>query len=129
MLTDSQELAVTTDSLRAVNAINDFFEQLFSVGNKGQSILEVVKADPTCAMPYCKPSRARTPSGKQATHDCISPSEKTTEIANANAHVAAFYLFSGTGNVVARSGNSVYQDWQSKPKACQRTRTAIYSNY
>ncbi|MDF5720255.1 MAG: hypothetical protein PUP91_07170 [Rhizonema sp. PD37] len=38
MLTDSQELAVTTDSLRAVNAINDFFEQLFSVGNNGQFI-------------------------------------------------------------------------------------------
>ncbi len=58
MLTDSQELAVTTDSLKAVNAINDFFEQLLSVGNNGRVILEVVEANPTCAMPYGKPSRA-----------------------------------------------------------------------
>ncbi len=32
MLTDSQGLAVTTDSSEALNAINEFFEQLLSVG-------------------------------------------------------------------------------------------------
>lgn len=50
MLTDSQELAVSTDSSEAVNAINDFFEQLLSVGNNGQVILKAVEADPTCAI-------------------------------------------------------------------------------
>ncbi|KYC38989.1 hypothetical protein WA1_33895 [Scytonema hofmannii PCC 7110] len=71
MLTDSQELEITTDSLEAVNAINGFFEQLLSVGNDSQVILKAVEADPTCAI--------------------------------ANAHVAAFYLFSGTSDTIARA--------------------------
>ncbi|GAA6618233.1 hypothetical protein [Scytonema sp. NUACC26] len=50
MLTDSQELEITTDSLEAVNAINGFFEQLLSVGNNSQVILKAVEADPTCAI-------------------------------------------------------------------------------
>ena len=50
MLTDSQELEVTTDSLEAVNAINSFFEQLLSVGNDSQVILKAVEADPACAI-------------------------------------------------------------------------------
>ncbi len=45
MLTDSQELEVTTDSLEAVNAINGFFEQLLSVINDSQVILKAVEAD------------------------------------------------------------------------------------
>jgi hypothetical protein len=50
MLTDSQELEITTDSLEAVNAIDGFFEQLLSVGNNSQVILKAVEADPTCAI-------------------------------------------------------------------------------
>lgn len=69
MLTDSQELEITTDSLEAVNAINGFFEQLLNVGNDSQVILKAVEADPACAI--------------------------------ANAHAAAFYLFSGTGDTIA----------------------------
>lgn len=71
MLTDSQELAVTTDSLEAVDAINDFFEELLSVGNNGQVILKAVEADPSCVL--------------------------------ANAHAAAFHLFSGIGDATARA--------------------------
>ena len=33
MLRDSQELAVTTDSLETVSAINEFFDSLLSVSN------------------------------------------------------------------------------------------------
>ncbi len=62
MLTDSQGLAVTTDSSEAVNVINEFFEQLLSVGNNAQVILKAVEAAPDCPL--------------------------------ANAHAAAFYLFS-----------------------------------
>ncbi len=71
MLTDSQELAVTTDSLETVSAINEFFEQLLSVGNEAQVILKAVEASSTCAI--------------------------------ANAHAAAFYLFSGTSDAVTQA--------------------------
>lgn len=50
MLKDSQELEVTTDSLEAVAAHNSFVDQLLSVGNNAQIILQGVKADPTCVM-------------------------------------------------------------------------------
>ncbi len=39
-------------------------------------------------------------------HDCVSPSEKTREIEDrvyANAHAAAFHLFSGTGNAIPQA--------------------------
>lgn len=46
MLKDSQGLEVSTNSLAAVNAINNFVEQLLGVGNDAQVILKAVEADP-----------------------------------------------------------------------------------
>lgn len=50
MLRDSSELEVTTDSPEAVTAVNQFADQLLSVGNDAQVILQGVQADPTCVI-------------------------------------------------------------------------------
>ncbi|WP_392534864.1 tetratricopeptide repeat protein [Nostoc sp. C117] len=50
MVKDSFGLEITTDSSVAVDAINNFVDQLFSVGNDAQVILKAVEADPACAM-------------------------------------------------------------------------------
>jgi tetratricopeptide (TPR) repeat protein len=50
MVKDSFGLEVTTDSSAAVNAINSFVDQLFSVGNDAQVIFKAVEADSTCVI-------------------------------------------------------------------------------
>lgn len=50
MLKDSQGLAVTTNSPDAIAAIDSFFTQSLSYGNKALVILNGIEADPTCVM-------------------------------------------------------------------------------
>ncbi|MBE9179989.1 tetratricopeptide repeat protein [Oculatella sp. LEGE 06141] len=51
MLNDRQELAVTTDSLTAIAAINEFIMRSLRYGRDAeQVILQAIAADPTCAI-------------------------------------------------------------------------------
>ncbi|MFN6534892.1 MAG: tetratricopeptide repeat protein [Nostoc sp. EkiNYC01] len=50
MVKDSFGLEITTDSSAAVDAINGFADQLFSVGNDAQVIFKAIEADPACAI-------------------------------------------------------------------------------
>ncbi|MBX9256088.1 tetratricopeptide repeat protein [Desmonostoc muscorum CCALA 125] len=50
MVKDSFGLEITSDSSAAVDAINSFVDQLFSVGNDAQVIFKAIEADPACAI-------------------------------------------------------------------------------
>ncbi|QLE57315.1 tetratricopeptide repeat protein [Nostoc sp. TCL26-01] len=53
MLEDAQGLVVTTDSVKAIAAINRFSSQMLSYGKDAQTaILQAIAADPTCALAH-----------------------------------------------------------------------------
>ncbi|MBV8887006.1 MAG: tetratricopeptide repeat protein [Chroococcidiopsidaceae cyanobacterium CP_BM_RX_35] len=51
MVTDSQGLAISTDSHSAIDALNQFIDQTFYYGNQAENaILQALSADSTCAI-------------------------------------------------------------------------------
>ncbi|MBD2354791.1 tetratricopeptide repeat protein [Tolypothrix sp. FACHB-123] len=53
MLKDAQGLIVTTDSAKAIAAINQFTEQMLAYGKDAETaILQAIVADPTCALAH-----------------------------------------------------------------------------
>ncbi|MBD2195469.1 MULTISPECIES: tetratricopeptide repeat protein [Calothrix] len=53
MLKDAQGLIVTTDSAKAIAAINNFIEQALGYGRDAETaILQAIAADPTCALAH-----------------------------------------------------------------------------